>query len=187
MKIVIVSASTRTGRLTHRAAVGLHLFLSAQPEISSEILDLKDAALPMFEESYGKMISPPTSITAVHGILDGADAFLFVSPEYNGSYSSALKNMVDIYPKATFANKGIGIVTISSGNLGGMRAAIQMQQLILAIWAIPSPQMLLVSNVQEKFSEKGEITDSSFAQQTNLFLKEFAWLAKALKVARDSR
>lgn len=187
MKIVIVSASTRTGRLTHQAAVGLHTLLSAQAGIDSQVLDLKEAALPMFEESFGKMTSPAASISAVHETLDSADAFLFVSPEYNGSYSSALKNMVDIYPKATFANKGVGIVTISSGNLGGMRAAIQMQQLTLAIWAIPSPQMLLVSNVQEKFNEKGEITDSSFSQQTNLFLKEFTWLAKALKAARDSR
>jgi len=184
MKILIVSASTRTGRLTHQAALGLHNHLKNHPEITSQLLDLKEVALPMFEESYGKLSTPSDTISTVHEILNNADAYLFVSPEYNGSYSSALKNMVDIYPKTTFANKAVGIVTISSGNLGGMRAAIQMQQLTLAVWAIPSPQMLLVSNVKDKFNEEGDITDPSFVQQTTLFLNEFLWLAKALKNAR---
>lgn len=186
MKIVIVSSSTRTGRLTHQAAKGLHLLLNEQPDVTSVLLDLKEMALPMFEESYGKLSSPSSTISAVHEILNDADAFLFVSPEYNGSYSSALKNMVDIYPKTTFANKAVGIVTISSGSLGGMRAAIQMQQLTLAIWAIPSPQMLLVADVQNKFNEEGLITDPSFGQKTTVFLREFIWLANALTNARHT-
>lgn len=184
MKIVVVSASTRTGRLTHHAAMGLFKALQTKQETVPEILDLKEEALPMFEEALHRLPSPSDTINRVNNILNSADAFLFVTPEYNGAYSSALKNMVDIYPKSTFANKAIGIVTISSGSLGGMRAAIQLQQLALAIWAIPSPQMLLVSNVQEKFNEQGDLIEMAYAPKLDTFLNEFLWLAGALKNAK---
>ncbi len=184
MKIVIVSASTRHGRLTHQAALGLHHVLEKSPDITLEILDLKEKVLPHFDEALSKQAHPMTVVNEVYTILHGADAFLFVTPEYNGSYSAALKNMVDFFPKTTFSKKAIGIVTVSSGAMGGMRAAMQLQQLILALWAIPSPQMLLISNVQEKFSESGLLLDASFEKTITHFLHEFIWLGKALKNAR---
>jgi NAD(P)H-dependent FMN reductase len=184
MKIVIVSASTRHGRLTHHVALGLYNSLQTKGEGGVQILDLKETALPHFEEAMSKQTHPSEIVNQVYSILNEADAFLFVTPEYNGSYSSALKNMVDFFPKVTFAKKAIGIVTVSSGQMGGMRAAIQLQQLALALWAIPSPQMLLISNVQEKFAENGNLLDPSLEKTISHFLSEFLWLGKALKNAQ---
>lgn len=184
MNIVIVSASTRTGRLTHNAALGLFHALNTHIEITPSILDLKENVLPHFDEAMSKGFHPSEVVIKVHETLQTADAFLFVTPEYNGSYSSALKNMVDFYPKVTFAKKAIGIVTVSSGSMGGMRAAIQLQQLALALWAIPSPQMLLIAAIQNKFDDQGAVLDENFTQSVTLFLNEFIWLSKALKNAR---
>ena len=47
-----------------------------------------------------------------------ADAFILVTPEYNGSYTSALKNLLDHFPKQY--RKAFGLVTASQGALGGM-------------------------------------------------------------------
>ena len=92
--------------------------------------------------------------------------------------------LLDHYPKVAFAKKAIGIVTVSSGAMGGMRAAMHLQQFILALWAIPSPQMLLVSSVQNKFDEQGHLLDENYTKNIDTFLDEFLWLAKALKNAR---
>ena len=66
-----------------------------------------------------------------------ADAFILVSPEYNGSYSPAMKNLVDHFPKQH--HKPFGIATASPGPLGGIRASQQMQLLVNALFGIASP------------------------------------------------
>jgi NAD(P)H-dependent FMN reductase len=184
MNIVIVSASTRNGRLTHHASLGLQKALEQFDDIETIVLDLKQLDIHYFEEVMSKMTQPNKDVTNTFETLNKADAFLFVTPEYNGSYSGALKNMVDLYPKSTFARKAVGIVTVTTGAMGGMRAAMQLQQLILAIWAIPSPQMLLVPTVQNKFDNTGALLDDSFTKNIQAFLGEFLWLAKALKASK---
>ncbi|MBC7388145.1 MAG: NAD(P)H-dependent oxidoreductase [Opitutaceae bacterium] len=184
MKITIVSASTRIERETHKVVLGLSKKITLTDGLDPLILDLKEAKLPMFTEIMSKLPEPDARINDVYEKLNSADALLFVSPEYNGSYSAPLKNMVDFYPKSTFYRKAIGIVTVSSGPLGGMRAAMQLQQFILALGAITCPQMLLVPTVQNKFDSLGELTDESFTKSIDLFLKEFIWLANALKNAK---
>ena len=184
MKIAIISASTRTGRQSHKVALGLELALTKFDNISTELIDLKAVNLPVFEEVMDKAVVKQEEIKTLHEQLNTADAFVFVTPEYNGNYSSALQNMVDHYPKSTFAKKAVGIVTVTTGALGGMRAALHLQQFILAFWGIPSPQMLLVPTVQNKFDETGNILDENFTKSIHSFLNDFTWLAKALKDAK---
>ena len=184
MNIVIVSASTRIGRQTHKVALALEKALAKIEGVNSIIVDLKKENLPLFEEVMAKLTKHNEAISLTFDALNRADAMLFVTPEYNGSYSVALQNMADYYPKSTFAKKAIGIVTVSSGAMGGMRAAMHLQQFILALWAIPSPQMLLVPLVQNKFDEQGHLLDENYTKSIDTFLDEFLWLAKALKLAK---
>ena len=184
MKIAIISSSTRTGRQSHKVALGLELALSKFEHISTEVIDLKAANLPVFEDTMEKAITNKDEIQTLHAQLTSADALIVVTPEYNGNYSSALQNMVDHYPKSTFAKKAVGIVTVTTGPLGGMRAALHLQQFILAFGAIPSPQMLLVATVQNKFDELGNLIDENFSKNIQSFLNEFNWLANALYNAK---
>ncbi len=111
---------------------------------------------------------------------------LFVTPEYNGSYSPALKNAVDSFNKTEFARKAIGIVTVTTGAMGGVRAGLALQHLILALFAYPVPQMLLVPAVQNKFDDEGNLLDAAFEKNIASFVKEFLWLAEAVYEKRNS-
>ena len=84
-----------------------------------------------------------------------ANAFILVTPEFNGSYTSAMKNVLDHYPKQS--RKAFGIVTASPGMMGGMRATQQMQLLINALFGIASPHMLVVGGVDKKFDAEGNL------------------------------
>lgn len=108
-----------------------------------------------------------------------ADAFILVTPEYNGSYAPALKNMLDHFPKHT--HKAFGIVTASTGAMGGMRASQQMLLLIPAFFGIVSPQMLIVPFVDKKFDENGILLDETFEGSIANFSNEFVWLSEKLK------
>jgi NAD(P)H-dependent FMN reductase len=178
MKIAIISASIRQGRLTHYVAQELEKRLS-EAGINASLVDLNNYAFPLFEHVY-KSDSPLKGTEELRQTLQQADAMLFVSPEYNGSYTSALKNMTDHFSKAEFSKKAIGVVSVSSGPMGGMRGAMHMQQLVLALFAYPIPQMMLVPNVQDKFNEDAALIDATFAKKLDTYLQDFRWFAGAI-------
>jgi len=107
-----------------------------------------------------------------------ADAFILVTPEYNGSYSPAMKNLLDHFPKQH--HKPFGIVTASPGPMGGIRATQQMQLLVNALFGIASPYMLIVPAVDKKFDGQGNLLDESFQNNIHNFITEYLWLAENL-------
>jgi NAD(P)H-dependent FMN reductase len=103
-----------------------------------------------------------------------------VSPEYNGSYTAALKNAVDYLKEGEFQRKAVGVVSVTTGMMGGMRAALAMQQLVLGIGGYALPQMLTVGHVAQRFGENGELLDPIFEKSIQTFLSNFYWLGEAV-------
>ncbi|MFQ3576593.1 MAG: NAD(P)H-dependent oxidoreductase [Cytophagales bacterium] len=179
MKIAIISGSTRFGNNTHRVALNLEKALLQIGEVPL-LLSLASYNFPIFEEVLGKHPNPPDGLEDFSNKIKEADAVLFVSPEYNGSYTSALKNALDYLKDKQFAKKAIGVVSVTTGPLGGMRGAMQMQLLVLGVHGYALPNMLLVPQVMQKFDENGNLLDVSFSKNINNFLTEFIWFAQAI-------
>jgi NAD(P)H-dependent FMN reductase len=186
MNVTIISASTRLGRQTHKAALGLLKYLQPFEHLKPQLVDLAEYRLPLFEETLARHPDPPQVLLELGAILSQSDAMLFVTPEYNGSYSPALKNAVDSFNKTEFARKAIGIVTVTTGAMGGIRAGLALQHLIPALFAYPVPQMLLVPSVQNKFDDEGNLLDPAFEKNMASFVKEFLWLAEAVYEKKNS-
>ena len=180
MHIAILSSSTRLNRQSHRAALGLAHTIAQQGLHTAEILDLAAYQFPLLEEVLHRHPNAPAGLAAFAERIRQADACLFVSPEYNGSYTAALKNAVDYLKEGEFARKVIGVVSVTSGALGGIRAALAMQQLVLGISGIPIPQMLTIGHVVQKFDETGQLLDPAFEKNMQVFLRHFLWLAEAV-------
>ncbi len=178
MNIAIISASTRLGRQTHKAALGLQKYLQQFEHLQPKLVDLLQYKIPLFEETLTRHPEPSNALRELGAILDRADAMLFVTPEYNGSYSPAMQNLFDHFPKQH--HKAFGLVTASPGALGGMRAAMQLQQFVMALFGIPSPYMLVVPSLEKKFDASGNLLDDSFQRSIDLFVKEYLWLAERL-------
>ena len=179
MKVTIISASTRILRRSHSVA----LFLKNQIELRghfAEILDLAAYQFPVFDEVLAKQPDPSPALLEFSHKIRHSDAVLFISPEYNGSYTSALKNAVDYLKDQEFAQKVIGSVSVSAGMLGGIRAALNMQELALAVGGFVLPQMLLVSEVGKRFSETGGLLDQGFQPKVDVFLDAFLWISEAV-------
>lgn len=180
MKIAIISSSVRIGRQSHKVAVELQRKLAQNEDINANLIDLASYQIPHMESVLAKHPRPPEDLIKIGEQLQEADAIIFVSPEYNGGYSSALKNVVDFFPKSTYADKPIGVAAVSAGSMGGMRAALQMQQLVLALWGFPMPQMLLVSNVKERFDGVGNLSDDDLGEKMDVFLDKLIWFSEAI-------
>lgn len=182
MKICILSASTRESRLSHRVSLALEKALKPFAEV--ELIDLKEVNMPQLDLLLHEQNAPTPEHTRYRQHMQMADALIFVSPEYNGAYSSALKNAVDHLTKTEFSRKALGICAVSSGSMGGMRAALAMQHLALALWAIPSPTMFLVPNASSNFDEEGNLLNENLQAGMDKFIADFVWLAHALNKAK---
>jgi len=176
MRIEIVSGSPRQHSNTHRVALHLHHLLQQKTEHEIGLLDVRNYPLPLLQKVFATVEDTPAEFKELAHRIFQADAFIMVTPEYNGSYSPAMQNMFDHFPKQH--RKVFGLVTASTGALGGMRAAMQLQQFTLALFGIPSPYMLVTPHVDKKFDVEGNLVDLTFQKSIDVFVKEFLWLAE---------
>jgi NAD(P)H-dependent FMN reductase len=179
MNIEIISGSPRENSVTHRVALFLQQFLTAHTNHKVHILDVKEWNLPLLQNVFNSVEATPEEFKPLSKHMFEANAFILVTPEYNGSYTPAMKNLLDHYPKQT--HKAFGIVTASPGIMGGIRATQQMQLLINALFGIASPYMLVVGGVDKKFDETGRLIDENFQKSIDVFVKEFLWLVESLQ------
>lgn len=179
MKIAIISGSVRIGRKSHVVALELQKRFMKSGYLQTEIVDLAAYNLPILEERYSMHPNLPAGLKEMQQVLDSADALVFLSPEYHGSYSGVLKNAVDYFWKE-FQKKPIGVVSVSTGKFGGINASTEMQQLVLSMGGYPMPFKLLVPGVQFAFNEAGDLTDEALGKGMDKFVSELTWLTEAI-------
>ena len=178
MKIEIISGSPRTQSVTHRLALHLQKKLSDKTSHKIGLIDLRDVNLSTEHDVFSTVEKTPESFRELSQKMFASDAYILVTPEYNGSYTARLKSFLDHFPKQH--HKPFAIATASPGALGGIRAAMQLQQLIFALFGIGSPYMLITPTIDKKFDEEGNLLEPAFEKSVDLFLTEFLWLAEQL-------
>lgn len=184
MRIEIISGSPRVNSLTRRVALHLSNLIRKEGKHEVGIIDLKDWNLPPVQTVFVSIDKTPEEFRPLAEKVFNADAFLLVTPEYNGSYSPALKNLLDHFPKQH--HKPFGIATASPGGMGGIRAAQQLLLLIPALFGLASPYMLIVPAVDKKFSPDGDLLDESFQNSVHNFITEFLWLGERIVSKRET-
>lgn len=172
MNITIISSSTRKGRVSPRIALALKDEMESRGH-QVYIIDLEELDLPIFTERFTHLEDKPDNWQPTMDRLQASDGQIFLTPEYNGSISSGLKNFIDVFAKDGFKDKPIGVATGSSGAKGGIRAAYQLQQIILSLFAFPMPNMLLVGQMKENIDEEGKIINEDFEKTLKSYVSRY--------------
>lgn len=181
MNIEIVSGSPRQQSVTFRIALFLQQHLREKTLHNVNIIDVREWNFPTLqEEVYASVANTPEPYKPLAKRMFESNAFIIVTPEYNGSYTPPMKNLFDHFPKQM--HKAFGIVTASTGSLGGIRASQQLQLLICALFGVPSPYMLVTPQVDKKFDKVGKLIDESFSNSIHNFISEFLWLSERLAI-----
>ncbi|MDZ7744704.1 MAG: NAD(P)H-dependent oxidoreductase [Candidatus Saccharibacteria bacterium] len=121
IKIQIILGSTRPNRRGESVTQWVYELAKTRDDIEAELVDIKDYNLPLLDEP-----EPAGSKNYVHehtkhwsAKINEADGYVFVTPEYNHSVPSAMKNAVD-FLYSEWNNKAVGFV--SYGGVGGVRS-----------------------------------------------------------------
>jgi NAD(P)H-dependent FMN reductase len=155
LKIII--ASTRPGRKGPAIATWINEEAKKHSEFNAELIDLAEVNLPFFDEAahprmqkYEKQHTKDWSAK-----IEPADAFIFVTPEYNYAFPATLKNALDfLYNEWNY--KPVGFVSYG-GVAGGTRSVQMLKQVVTAMKMMP-----LVESVHLPFFNKLIKEDGTF-------------------------
>jgi NAD(P)H-dependent FMN reductase len=143
-KLAVVAVSTREGRLGFPIAEWFVERVTAHGRFEPRLVDLKQVNLPLFDEPqhprFKKYEHEHTK--AWSAIVDAADAFVFVTPEYNFCAPPSFVNAVD-YVFQEWAYKAAGFVSYG-GPAGGARAVQVERTLLAGVKCMPIPETVMV-------------------------------------------
>ena len=164
MKVQIILGSTRPGRVSERVAKWVANSAGQKDGIQTEVVDLKDYPLEFFNEPMSPRYNPNRVIAPeVKKWLDKvaeADAYIFVTPEYNHSIPGVLKNALD-YITSEITHKPATIV--AHGSVGGARATMHLKEILSESGAGIIPKQIAIVGAKEKINEQGELSEDEKA------------------------
>lgn len=132
VRLLVVIASTRPGRVG--SAVGEWVVDRARAHgdglFDVQVADLAEIGLPLLDEPHHPRLAryEHEHTRAWSATVAAADAFVFVMPEYNHSFSAPLKNALD-YLVVEWEGKTVGLVSYG-GLSGGTRAVVALQPVL---------------------------------------------------------
>ncbi len=183
-RLLIVIASTRPGR------VGLPVgewFIGAAREhggFEVEVVDLLELSLPMMDEPNHPRFHNYTKdhTRAWSATVERADAFVFVTPEYNHSYPAPLKNAVD-YLSQEWRHKALGFVSYG-GIAAGTRSVQAFKPVAAAVMMLVAQNLVNIAWVHSKIEDRVFVEDDDVRAAANAMLDELLRLDQGLSVLR---
>ena len=185
--IAIISSSVREKRNSHRVALFFKNYIEENKRATTEILDLNAYQFPIFNERLRLQSNPSEKTIEFANKIKAADGVIIVTPEYNGGYPAALKNVTDLLYDEWY-RKPIAISTVSDGIFGGSQVITSLQFSLWKIRAWVVPAMFPVPKVQEAFDENGNASNKeAIEKRANAFITELLWCMEANKRMREKQ
>ncbi|MBZ9935158.1 NAD(P)H-dependent oxidoreductase [Mesorhizobium sp. BR1-1-16] len=144
LKLNIIIVSTRPGRIGPHIARWFHDYAKENSAFDAELVDIADFNLPVFDEPRHPRLKQyeHAHTKAWSASVEAADAFVFVTPEYNYFAPPSFVNAVT-YLSSEWAFKPAGLVSYG-GISGGLRAAQSEKSLLTTVNVMPIPEGVAV-------------------------------------------
>ncbi|HVA02505.1 MAG TPA: NAD(P)H-dependent oxidoreductase [Acidimicrobiales bacterium] len=191
LKLKILLGSTRPTRSADLVAPWVLERAGGHGAFDVEVLDLRDWALPMFQEHLGTIgdFNDPTYSDPVvrewNRTLKGADALLVVTPEYLHSIPGVLKNALDsVFVSYALRNKPLAAVGYSSGTAAGVRAVEHLMHVGIESEMVPLRDTVVIPHVATAFDAHGGPVDSMTDIAMTVMLDDLAWWGALLAHGR---
>ncbi len=186
-RVLVLYGSYRSDRAGIRLADYLLRKLADRGEIAT-LVDARAVGLPMLDrmyKEYPKGEAPP-AMEALAQEIRSADAFIFVTGEYNWGVQPGLKNLTDHFLEEWFWRPA-AIVSYSAGRLAGARANLAWHGTLSEMGMVVISSTLAVGPIADALDESaqaigaaGQALERAFGR----FADDLAWWTAAAKHQR---
>ncbi|MDB5651370.1 MAG: NADPH-dependent oxidoreductase [Hyphomicrobiales bacterium] len=183
-RILVFYGSYRSDRMGIRLANYLVEQLRKRGD-DAELIDAMAVGLPMLDRMYKEHANgaAPPAMEALAEKIRTADAFLFVTGEYNWGVQPGLKNLTDHYLEEWFWRPA-AIASYSGGRLSGARSNSIWHGTLSEMGMVVISSTLTVGPIAETLDEQnnpigngGKALESAFRR----FADDLAWWTEATK------
>lgn len=184
-RLGIVIASTRPGRVGLPVGRWFEGRARAHGGFEVELMDLAELGLPLMDEPNHPRLQ---QYTQPHTIawserVAAADAFAFVTPEYNYGMPAALKNAID-YLHVEWFYKPVGFVSYG-GVSAGTRSVQMAKQVVTTLRMFPVAEAVAIPFVTQFLDDEGLVQANEVMEQAaDAMLAELLRVSEALSVLR---
>jgi NAD(P)H-dependent FMN reductase len=186
-RILVFYGSYRSDRMGIRLADFLVRGL-AQRGNDVELVDARAIGLPMLDRMYKEYPKgeAPGAMEGLASKLRAADAFLFVTGEYNWGPQPGLKNLTDHFLEEWFWRPA-AIASYSAGRLAGARANAIWHSTLSEMGMVVISSTLTVGPIASTLDAEGRPTGSAGEALDKAFPRfadDLAWWAEAARTQR---
>jgi chromate reductase len=178
-KVAVIVGSLRKGSVNRQVAEALAGL--ARPKLDLQIVEIGD--MPLYDQDLEAEL--PAPVQRFKREIEAADAVLFVTPEFNRSFSAALKNANEWGSrprgKNSWAGKPASIIGAPLGAFGTAAAQSQLRSVVSAVGAALTAQPEIYLNYRDGLIVDGEFTDENFRGALNDWTAKFADWIRRLK------
>ncbi|NCP14398.1 MAG: NAD(P)H-dependent oxidoreductase [Sphingomonadales bacterium] len=155
----------------------------------AELIDAQAVDLPMLDRMYKEYSEgeAPEALGTLAGKIRSADAFVFVTGEYNWSVQPGLKNLTDHFLEEWFWRPA-AIASYSAGRFGGVRAALAWRDILGEMGMVVVSSTIAVGPMKDTLDADGQpVGDGGKAleKQFPKFADDLAWWTAAAKAQRE--
>src|ERR1700744_3755399 len=188
-KLKIISATVTPGRKGPVIARWVEDAARSHGAFEVEVLDLGEINLPLMNEAVHPIMKQyeHDHTKQWSAKIEEADAFIFVTSEYDYSYPASLKNALE-YLVHEWAYKPAGIVSYSAGAFAGVRAVMGLKSDLLSLKTIGLHEMVNIPAVDQFINEEGQfVADERLTNNANTLLHQLVRWTKGLKAIKEDK
>ena len=158
-----------------RYALEVALSAAAESGARTVLADLRDYNLPFAGLAHDPETFP--DVARLSDQLRSAQAILWGTPEYHGSYSGVLKNALDLMGFDEFEGKMIGLIGVAGGSIGAIHALDHLRSVGRQLHAWVLPQQVSVARAHGAFAPDGKLKDPELEARLKEMGREVARFA----------
>ena len=186
-RILVFYGSYRSDRMGVRLADFIVAGLQARGA-DAELIDAKAVDLPMLDRMYKEYPkgTAPAAMETLAQTIRTADAFIFVTGEYNWGPQPGLKNLTDHFLEEWFWRPA-AVASYSAGRFSGVRSGTVWHSILSEMGMVVVSSTLAVGPISQTLDASGKPTGSageSLARAFPRFADDLAWWTEA---AREQR
>lgn len=162
IRISGVCGSLRADGVT-RKSLAIALKGAAEYGAETALLALRDFDL-VFYGSVPPEEYPP-DVLRLRQALKDSQGIILATPEYHGSLTGALKNMLDLMSIEDFETKIIGLVGVGGGHIGAINSLNTMKTICRNLHCWVLPQEVSIANSAQMFDDDGTVKDPALEER----------------------
>lgn len=183
VRYLVLGASLRAESFNVRLA-RLAAAVIARQDGTVDLATMREFDCPSYDQDLQDEEGFPAGAMAFRERLEGADALVISSPEYNASFPGFLKNAIDWvsrYRPQPFNERHVLLLSASPSLVGGNRGLWALRIPLEHLGARVYPGMFSLAKAHEAFDQEGHIADGDLAERLDRTIIAFMDLVEAAK------